>query len=81
MAIITAFGMSCKGIIISPAWCWMKKIPKPIGMWVRKYHRYIKEYRPVLYTNLLVSGKLTSHLVEIDNRAEEIVNAEVIFHD
>ena len=45
---------------------------KPIGMWGKKYLRYIKEYRPVLYTNLLLSGKLNSHLAEIDNRATEM---------
>ena len=44
----------------------------PIGKWGRKYLRYIKEHRPVLYTTLLLSGKLNSHLVEIDNRATEM---------
>ena len=42
---------------------------QPVGMWGRKYLRYIKEHRPVLHTTLLLSGKLNSHLVEIDNRA------------
>ena len=42
---------------------------QPIGMWGRKYLRYIKEHRPVLHTTLLLSGKLNSHLAEIDNRA------------
>ena len=28
--------------------------------------RYLKEHRPVLFTNLLVSGKLFQHLAEID---------------
>ena len=28
--------------------------------------RYLKEHRPVLFTNLLVSGKLHQHLAEID---------------
>ncbi len=46
--------------------------PQPIGMWGRKYHRYIKEHRPVLHTTLLLSGKLNSHLAEIDNRATEM---------
>ena len=46
--------------------------PQPIGMWGRKHLRYIKEHRPVLHTTLLLSGKLTSHLVEIDNRATEM---------
>ena len=43
-----------------------------IGMWGRKHLRYIKEHRPVLHTTLLLSGKLNSHLAEIDNRATEM---------
>ena len=45
---------------------------QPTGMWGRKHLRYIKEHRPVLYTTLLLSGKLNSHLAEIDNRATEM---------
>ena len=45
---------------------------QPIGVWGRKYLRYIKEHRPVRHTTLLLSGKLNSHLVEIDNRATEM---------
>ena len=45
---------------------------QPIGMWGRKYLRYIKQHRPVLYTTLLISGKLNSHVAEIDNRASEM---------
>ena len=45
---------------------------QPIGMWGRKYLRYIKEYRPILHTTLLLSGKLNSHLVEIDTQASEM---------
>ena len=45
---------------------------QPIGMWGRKHLRYIKEHCPVLHTTLLISGKLNSHLVEIDNRATEM---------
>ena len=33
--------------------------------------RYLKEHRPVLYTNLLVTGKLDQHLAEIDEACEE----------
>ena len=49
-----------------------EEITQPIGMWGRKHLRYIKEQRPVLYTTLLLSGKLNSHLAEIDNRATEM---------
>ena len=41
-------------------------------MWGRKHLRYIKEYRPVLYTVLLLGGKLSGHLAEIDVRATEM---------
>ena len=50
---------------------------KPIGMWGRKYLRYIKEHRPVLHTTMLLSGKLNSHLAEIDNRATEMFDRMV----
>ena len=45
---------------------------QPIGMWGRKHLRYIKEHRKALYTTLLISGKLNSHLAEIDSRATEM---------
>ena len=45
---------------------------QPIGMWGRKHLRYIKEHRPVLHTTLLLSGKLNSHLAEIDKQATEM---------
>ena len=45
---------------------------QPIGMWGRKHLRYIKEHRPALYTDLQTSGKLSSYLAEVDNRAKEM---------
>ena len=45
---------------------------QPIGMWGRRYLRYIKEHRPVLHTRLLLSGKLNSQLAEIDKQATEM---------
>lgn len=47
---------------------------QPIGIWGRKYMCYIKEYRPVLYTRLVVSGKLSSYLAEVDNQAKEMLD-------
>ena len=52
----------------------LEEDPQPIGMWGRKHLRYIKEHRPVLHTALLLSGKLNSHLAEIDNRATEMLD-------
>ena len=45
---------------------------QPIEMWGRKHLRYIKEHRRALYTTLLISGKLNSHLAEIDSQATEM---------
>lgn len=90
-----------------------------IGIWGRRHLDFIKEHRPVLYTDLVLSCKLHSYLTDIDaqaqtklellikqmagkegvteqlkaqnqmawvramgsirNRAEEIVNAEIVF--
>ncbi len=44
---------------------------QPIGKYGRMRKRYLKEHRPVLYTNLLLSGKLVQHLAEIDRVCEE----------
>ena len=52
---------------------------RPIRKWGRKHLRYIKEYRPVLYTVLLLGNKLNSHLAEIDARATEMYDQ--IMHD
>ena len=44
---------------------------QPLGKYGRMRKRYLKEHRPVLYTNLLLAGKLFQHLAEIDNACEE----------
>ena len=42
-----------------------------IGKYGRMRKRYLKEHRPVLFTNLLLSGKLDQHLTEIDRTCTE----------
>ena len=48
-----------------------------LGKWGRMRKQYLKEHRPVLYTNLLLSEKLYQHCAEIEcaceNRLELIV--------
>ena len=41
----------------------------PIGIWGRKHQQYLKEHRPVLYFDLVLSGKLHSYLADIDTQA------------
>lgn len=40
---------------------------QPIGKYGRMRKRYLKEHRPVVYSNLLLPGKLYQHLAEIDH--------------
>ena len=41
----------------------------PIGMWGRKHQQYLKEHCPMLYSDLVLSGKLYSYLADIDTQA------------
>ena len=41
-----------------------------IGMWGRKYLRYINEHHRALYTSLLISGKVRKRLVPINRLIE-----------
>ena len=41
-----------------------------LGKYGRMQRRYLKEHRPVLYTNLLTTGRLDQHLAEIDMACE-----------
>ena len=45
---------------------------RPIGVWGERRRCYLKEHRKVLYYNLLTSGKLHSHLADINDEAEEM---------
>ena len=45
------------------------KTTQPLGKYGRMRKTYLKEHRPILYNNLLLSGKLTEHLAEIDTAA------------
>ena len=45
-----------------------------IGVWGRKYLRYLKENRKAYYTALLLSGKLFDQAAAINQAAEELYN-------
>ena len=40
-----------------------------IGIWGRKHQQYLREHRPIIYSDLVLSGKLYSHLADIDSQA------------
>lgn len=43
---------------------------RPIGVWGQRRLRYLKQYHKVLYYNLLTSGKLHSHLADVEEKAQ-----------
>ena len=45
--------------------------PLSIGKYGRMRKRYLREHQPVLYNNLLMTGKLDQHLAETDKTCEE----------
>lgn len=47
-----------------------EKENKPIGVCGQRHLRYIRQYKRILYTTLLTSGKLNSYLADIDEQAE-----------
>ena len=45
---------------------------RPIGIWGQRRGRYLKEHHKILYYNLMTSGKLHTHLADINEEAEEM---------
>lgn len=46
-----------------------EKEVRTIGIWGREHLDYIKEYRPLLYTDLVLSCRLHNYLADIDTQA------------
>lgn len=40
-----------------------------IGIWGRKHQQYLREHRPMVYSDLVLSGKLYGYLADIDTQA------------
>ncbi len=43
-----------------------------IGIWGQRRRQYLRKHRKALYDALLLSGKLDSHLANIDQQAEDM---------
>lgn len=43
-----------------------------IGIWGMRHKRYLKQNHKVFYYNLLTSGKLNSHLADIEQQAQNL---------
>lgn len=45
---------------------------RPVGIWGQRRLRYLREHRPILYTNLKTSGQLRSHLADVEEQANAL---------
>lgn len=45
---------------------------RPIGVWAHRRRRYLKQHHKILYYNLLTSGKLHSHLADVEEEAQSL---------
>ena len=45
---------------------------RPIGVWGKHRQRYLKQHHKILYYNLLTSGKLRSHLADVEEEAQSL---------
>ena len=44
---------------------------RPIGKWGRMHREYLKEHRPIQYTNLVLSCKLWTYLADLNEQTQE----------
>ena len=48
--------------------------PRPIGKWGRMHKRYLQEHRPILFNQLVLHGKLSTYLADLNEQAQERLN-------
>ena len=44
---------------------------RPIGKWGRMHRDYLKEYRPIQFNNLILSGNLWTYLANLNEQAKQ----------
>ena len=44
---------------------------RPIGKWGRMRRDYLKEHRPILFNDLILSGQLWTYLADLNEQAQE----------
>ena len=50
---------------------------RPIGRWGRMHRDYLKEHRPVVFNQLVLSGSLWTYLADINEQAQQRIEALV----
>ena len=49
----------------------------PIGKWGRMHRDYLKEHRPILYNDLILSGQLWTYLADVNEQAQNRLEVNI----
>ena len=50
---------------------------RPIGKWGRMHRDYLKEYRPIRFNNLVLSGNLWTYLADLNDQAQQRMETQM----
>lgn len=51
---------------------------RPIGKWGRMYRGYLKEYHPIRFNNLVLSGNLWTYLANLNEQAKQRMETLIV---
>ena len=60
----------CTGDYLIPS-LKLQEETRPIGKWGRMHRDYLKEYHPIQFNNLVLSGNLWTYLAELNEQAQQ----------
>ena len=49
----------------------LSKETRPIGKWGRMHREYLKEYHPIWFNQLVLSGNLWTYLADLNEKAQQ----------
>ena len=51
---------------------------RSIGKWGRMHREYLKEYHPIRFNQLVLSGKLWTHLADLNEQAQQRMETLIV---
>ena len=69
-ALIMSINYICTGDYLIPS-LKLQEETRPIGKWGRMHRDYLKEYHPIQFNNLVLSGNLWTYLAELNEQAQQ----------
>ena len=69
-ALIMSINYICTGDYLIPS-LKLQEETRPIGKWGRMHRDYLKEYHPIQFNNLVLSGNLWTYLADLNEQAQQ----------